>query len=172
MSRRSTSSNGTARIAVVGAPTVDGFHLRAALAAHGVAGARVDLYGITRGEVVLSDYAGEARMIQEPDVEELARHELIFICEPGEVLQRLPEAAPSAVIIDLVRLPVDRVLAARSGARRDPHRREALRGSAPRGSGAGRGAPPVAPRVLPGGGHGRRDAAGGGLRATGRGRAA
>ena len=101
MSRRCASSNGTARIAVVGAPTVVGSHLRAALAEHGVPAARVDLYGTTQGEVVLSEYAGEARMIQEPDVEDLARHELIFICEPSEVASRLAETASASVIIDL-----------------------------------------------------------------------
>ena len=101
MSRRSASSNGTARIAVVGAATVEGVHLRAALARHGVSGARVDLYGATSGEVTLSDYSGEARMIQEPEVEELARHELIFLCEPGDVASRLADAAPGSVIIDL-----------------------------------------------------------------------
>ena len=101
MNRRCASSNGTARIAVVGAPTVDGSHVRAALAEHGVPAARVDLYGTTKGEVVLSEYAGEARMIQDPDAEDLAHHELIFICEAGDLASRLAETAPTAVIIDL-----------------------------------------------------------------------
>ena len=102
MSRPCASSNGKARIAVVGASTVDGVHLRAALAQHGVSGARVDLYGATSGkEVALSEYAGEARMIQEPEVEELARHELIFICEPGDAVSRLAHESPGSVLIDL-----------------------------------------------------------------------
>jgi aspartate-semialdehyde dehydrogenase len=61
----------------------------------------VDLYGATGGEVLLSEYAGEARMIQEPDVEELARHELIFLCEPGEASRLVVGAAPRSLIIDL-----------------------------------------------------------------------
>ncbi len=101
MSPRSASSNGTPRIAVVGAPTVDGVHVRAALAQHGVPGARVDLFGTTEGEVVLSDYAGEARMVQELDLEELASHELIFVCEPGDIASRLADVAHAAVILDL-----------------------------------------------------------------------
>jgi aspartate-semialdehyde dehydrogenase len=99
----------------VGAPTVDGSHLREALARRGVQGSRVDLYGATRGEVVLSEYAGEARMIQEPQVAEVARHELIFLCEPGEVAAELARAAPASVIIDL-----QNCLPAEIGARRVP----------------------------------------------------
>ena len=91
MNRRCASSNGTARIAVVGAPTVDGSHVRAALAKHGVPAAQVDLYGTTKGEVVLSEYAGEARMIQDPDAEDLAHHELIFIC--GETAAPIRQTA-------------------------------------------------------------------------------
>ncbi len=92
---------GRARVAIVGAPTVEGTHLRQALAEHGVPGRQVDLYGSTAGEVVLSEYAGEARLIQDPELEEVARHELIFVCESGEVVSRLAAAAPSSVIIDL-----------------------------------------------------------------------
>jgi len=99
MNRRGASSDGRPRIAVVGAVTVDGSHLRAALVKHGVPGARVDLYGTTEGEVVLSDYGGEARMIQEPDLEDLARHELIFLCEHADAA--LADAVPGSVIIDL-----------------------------------------------------------------------
>jgi len=101
MSRPSASGNGAARFAVVGAPTLDGSHLREALAKQGVPGARVDLYGTTRGEVVLSEYAGEARMIQEPELDEVAGHELIFLCECGKLAQRLSAAAAGSVIIDL-----------------------------------------------------------------------
>jgi aspartate-semialdehyde dehydrogenase len=49
----------------------------------------------------LSEYAGEARMIQEPDLEEVARHELIFLCEPGEVARKVVSAAPASVVIDM-----------------------------------------------------------------------
>jgi aspartate-semialdehyde dehydrogenase len=101
MSRFSTEPSGPARVAVVGASSVDGSHLRDALAERGLPGGLVDLYGTTAGEVVLSEYAGEARMIQEIDLAEVARHDLIFICEPGEAAARLAEAAGSSVIIDL-----------------------------------------------------------------------
>jgi aspartate-semialdehyde dehydrogenase len=88
-------------VAVVGAPSVDGSHLRAALAERGVEGSCVDLYGTTAGEVVLSEYAGEARMIQEPELGEVAGHEVIFLCEPCEIATQLAEAARGSVIIDL-----------------------------------------------------------------------
>src|SRR5262245_42068521 len=101
MSPRSAEPAGAPRIAIVGAPTVGGTHVREALAAHGVPGRRVDLYGAQRGEVLLSEYAGEARMVQEPELDEVARHALIFLCEPGEVAGRLPAAAAESVIIDL-----------------------------------------------------------------------
>jgi aspartate-semialdehyde dehydrogenase len=101
MSLRSVKPLGETRVAVVGAPTIEGAHVREALAERGVQGSRVDLYGTTRGEVVLSEYAGEARMIQEPDVGEVASHELIFICEMGELAAELTRAAPSSVVIDL-----------------------------------------------------------------------
>jgi aspartate-semialdehyde dehydrogenase len=101
MNRRSADSSGPTRVAVVGAPSVEGSHLRDALAKRGVPGGRVDLYGATGGEVVLSEYDGEARMIQEPDLDEVARHELIFLCEAGEVAARVAAAAPASVVIDL-----------------------------------------------------------------------
>jgi aspartate-semialdehyde dehydrogenase len=101
MSRRFTESNGRTRVAVIGAPSVEGSHLREALAERGVPGGRVDLYGATGGEVVLSEYNGEARMIQEPDLEEVARHELIFLCEADELAARVAAAAPGSVVIDL-----------------------------------------------------------------------
>jgi aspartate-semialdehyde dehydrogenase len=99
MSPRATDA--APRVAVVGAPTVDGSHLRDALAERGVRGDRVDLYGVTGGEVVLSEYAGEARMVQEPDVCEVAGHDLIFLCEPCEAVAELARTAKSSVIIDL-----------------------------------------------------------------------
>lgn len=102
MSPRSARPAGTARIAVVGAPTEAGARLREALAEHGVPGERVDLYGVTHGEVVLSEYAGEARLIQEPDVTEIASHDVIFLCEGGELASRVASAAhPGTAIIDL-----------------------------------------------------------------------
>ncbi|HET9300407.1 MAG TPA: hypothetical protein VFO11_10710, partial [Candidatus Polarisedimenticolaceae bacterium] len=65
MSPRRAEYTGTARVAVVGAETPAGARLRAALAASGFPGARLDLFGDNPGEeAVLSEYAGEARLIQ------------------------------------------------------------------------------------------------------------
>ena len=76
-------SAGTARIAVVGASSPDGSRIREALSRAGVPGARVALYGETGGEAVLSEYADEARLIQEVDLDEIAGREVVFLCEAG-----------------------------------------------------------------------------------------
>jgi aspartate-semialdehyde dehydrogenase len=103
MSRRSASRAGTARVAVVGSASAEGTHVRAALAGRGVAGARVDLYGVTHGEAVLSEYDGEARLIQEPEPAEVGGHDVVFLCEPGEAsASLLPLAAGASVVLDLV----------------------------------------------------------------------
>jgi aspartate-semialdehyde dehydrogenase len=103
MSRRSASSAGTARVAVVGSASAEGTHVRAALAGRGVAGARVDLYGVTHGEAVLSEYDGEARLIQEPEPAEVGGHDVVFLCEPGEAsASLLPLAGGASVVLDLV----------------------------------------------------------------------
>ncbi len=91
------------RVAVLGAPTNDGGLLRAALVRHGVAGSRVDLYGTTHGETVLSEYDGEARLIQEPDLEEIADHRIIFLCEEGPLADQVVQATrEDCVVIDLL----------------------------------------------------------------------
>jgi len=93
---------GKARVAVVGAATFEGGRLREELARHGVPGGRVDLYGSARGEAVLSEYGGEARLIQEPDVEEIARQDVVFLCEKSEAADRILRAAGrGATLIDL-----------------------------------------------------------------------
>jgi aspartate-semialdehyde dehydrogenase len=89
------------RIAVLGAPSPEGVLVRQALEKRRIPGERVTLYGRTTGEVVLSEYAGEARMIQDPDPDLFGTHALIFNCEAGELAQDLVDAAPDAVIIDL-----------------------------------------------------------------------
>jgi aspartate-semialdehyde dehydrogenase len=89
------------RVAIVGASTPEGAHLRGALIESGVAGSRVDLYGVRRGEVLVSEYGSEARLIQEPDLEAVVGHELVFLCEPGEFAARLGRAAGDAVVIEL-----------------------------------------------------------------------
>lgn len=96
-------SNGSPRVAVLGAPTEDGGSLCKALAEFGVSGGRVNLYGAMGDEVVLSEYAGEARMVQAPDVEEIAGHDIVFVCEPGQVVSEVLAAAGSdTVVIDML----------------------------------------------------------------------
>lgn len=109
MSGRSAEASREARIAVVGASTQVGGNVRDALVVAGVPGARVDLYGASCGEVLLSEYAGEARMIQEPELSEVAAHDIVFLCEPGEIARRIAGAADSrCLIIDLLGcLPAD-----------------------------------------------------------------
>jgi aspartate-semialdehyde dehydrogenase len=102
MSLHFAERSGEARVAVVGAPTAEGVQLREALEQARVPGARVDLYGISDGEALIGEYAGEARLIQEPDLDEIARHEVIFLCERGAHVGRVLLAAPpDALIIDL-----------------------------------------------------------------------
>lgn len=102
MNPRSAEPSRHSRIAVVGAPTEDGNLLRKALERLRVPGARVDLYGSGNGEALIGEYAGEARLIQQFDPDEIAGHDLIFLCERSEAARRvLAAASPTAVVIDL-----------------------------------------------------------------------
>ena len=97
------------RIALLGAPTPDGCRVRAALAEQKVPGDRIDLYGATSGDVILSDYDGEPRVVQEPDLDVIAAHDVIFICEAGEIAEQIPAVArPDALVIDLIDCLPDR----------------------------------------------------------------
>jgi aspartate-semialdehyde dehydrogenase len=91
-------------LAVVGAETPTGARLRAALAASGFPGVRLDLFGERAGdEAVLSEYAGEARLIQPALPAEIAGHAVVFLCERGEAARRLVrEAGASVALVDLV----------------------------------------------------------------------
>jgi aspartate-semialdehyde dehydrogenase len=103
MSRRSGKESNEARIAVVGAASSDGSRLREQLACFGVPGSRIDLFGGTGGEPVISEYDGEARLVQEPEPSDVTRYDLIFVCEAGESARRCIAAAPpGALVIDLV----------------------------------------------------------------------
>lgn len=103
MSRHSDRRSGGARIAVIGATTQDGSRVRERLAGLGVPGARVDLYGGGRGEAVISEYDGEARLIQEPDPGETEDHDVIFLCEAGEAAELAASRAPAdSLVIDVV----------------------------------------------------------------------
>ncbi len=104
MNLRCAKGSGTARVAIIGAATPSGTRLREALAAAGVPGARVELYGTTHGEVVLSEYDGEARLIQEPDLAAIASRDLVFLCEASDVAGRVaPNAGGHPILVDLVR---------------------------------------------------------------------
>lgn len=105
MSLRSVNSrtNGHGRVAVLGAATEDGTLVKEALEQARVPGARVNLYGTSRGEALISEYRGEARLIQDPELDEIARHDLIFLCERGELAGRiLSGAGCEALVIDLL----------------------------------------------------------------------
>ena len=115
MAQPRTNKNGTARIAVVGAESHSGGLLRAALAASKVPGSRVNLYGLAGDEAVISAYDGEARLIQDPNLPEIVAHDVVYLCEPGELAAQVIEtAAPTCTVIDLIGcLPgdVDTILA-------------------------------------------------------------
>ena len=64
---RAISDRSTGRIGVLGAASPAGAHLKAALADRGVPGVRVTLYGHQREVAVLSEYDGEARLVQPGD---------------------------------------------------------------------------------------------------------
>lgn len=104
MSPRRAEYTGTARVAVVGAETPAGARLRAALAASGFPGARLDLFGDNPGEeAVLSEYAGEARLIQPASPGEVSGHGVVFLCERGDTVRRLVrQSGPGVTYIDLV----------------------------------------------------------------------
>jgi len=103
MSRSRAEIKGRARVALIGASTVDGIGLRQALVGAGVPGSRVDLYASQTGEALISEYDGEARLIQDPDLEEIAAHDVIFLCEPGALSEQVARAArPGTIVIDLI----------------------------------------------------------------------
>jgi len=113
MSRRSAEPTGTARVAVVGAGSAAGTRVREALVRAGVPGERVDLYGSTGGETVLTEYGDEARLMQEPDLAELGRRDVVFSCEDGDHAARLACLASSGhTVLDLA-----------DGLKADPRRR-------------------------------------------------
>ena len=64
---------------------------------------QVDFYGASNGEVLVSEYAGEACLIQEPDPTEIAEHAVVLVCERGESTERVAERLGGAqTVIDLV----------------------------------------------------------------------
>jgi aspartate-semialdehyde dehydrogenase len=89
-------------VALVGASTSDGNRVRKALMERGIPGSRVDLYGQSNGEVLISEYNGEARLVQSGEVEEVAGHDLVLLCERGTLAAKIAAATRGgSVVIDL-----------------------------------------------------------------------
>ncbi len=87
---------------MVGAGTVLGGGLLSALAGTGIPGERVELFGTTRGEAVLGEYGGQARLLKETDPEALASFAVIFLCERSDAARRiLGRPGEGQVVIDL-----------------------------------------------------------------------
>jgi len=98
-----------ARLALVGAETPEGARIREALADRGISGERVNLFGRTQGEAVLSEYAGEARLIQEPETAEVMGHDVIFLCETSDATHRILSVhQPETLVVDVVGCAGDR----------------------------------------------------------------
>jgi aspartate-semialdehyde dehydrogenase len=97
-----TTEPATGRIAVLGAASPAGTHLRTALADRGVPGARVELFGRKRSVAVLSEYDGEARLVQAAGELDAGACQAVFVCEPGHDPGILTEAAAAGtVVIDM-----------------------------------------------------------------------
>jgi len=87
------------RVAVLGAATPAGAHLKAALADRGLPGARVALFGLQREVAVLSEYDGEARLVQAADELDAAAYAAIFVCEVGHAIADLTRAAAAGTLV-------------------------------------------------------------------------
>ena len=99
MSPFSVSLEGTARVAVVGSTTMCGTRLRQMLAECGVPGSRVELYAAAdASEPILSEFDGEARLIQTPDLDDLLSRDIVFLCETGALVDRVVDRAATAVV--------------------------------------------------------------------------
>ena len=96
MSPLSASPTGTARAAVLGSTTSCGTRLRQMLAEFGVPGSRVDLYAaVDSAEPILSEYKGEARLVQKPDLDELLSRDVVFLCETGKFVEGVADRVAS-----------------------------------------------------------------------------
>lgn len=99
---RSSAEGRGGRIAVFGAASPTGAHVKVALANRGVPGARVELYGHRREVVVLSEYDGEARLVRSADELDPAACAAVIVCEPVIDAHGLVGASDSGtVIIDM-----------------------------------------------------------------------
>ncbi len=87
------------RVAVLGAASPAGSYVKAALADRAVPGERVALFGHESEIAVLSEYDGEARLVQpaaELDPESCAA---ILVCEPGYETEGLVRAADAGTLV-------------------------------------------------------------------------
>ena len=87
------------RIAVLGAASPAGAHLKSALAERGIPGGRVDLFGLQREVAVLSEYDGEARLVQAAGTLDASAYGAIFLCELGHDGAGLTQAAASGTLV-------------------------------------------------------------------------
>jgi len=87
------------RIAVLGAASPAGAHVKAALADRGIPGGRVALFGLQREVAVLSEYDGEARLVQAAAELDAATYGAIFVCELGHDVAGLTQAAVSGTLV-------------------------------------------------------------------------
>jgi len=102
MSRSRADSPSLPKVAVLGADAPIGADVRSALEAAGVPGSGVDLFGTQAAEPILSEYAGEARLIQRPDREALAAHAAVFVCEDGaEARGLVADGGGDRLVLDL-----------------------------------------------------------------------
>ncbi|HEX4825028.1 MAG TPA: Asd/ArgC dimerization domain-containing protein [Candidatus Polarisedimenticolaceae bacterium] len=90
------------RIAVLGATSPAGGYLRAALAERGIPGERIELYGHGRDVAVLSEYDGEARLVQPAGDLDASGFAALFVCEEGHDANALTAAAgKGSLVVDL-----------------------------------------------------------------------
>ena len=98
MARRS-ADRGVAPVAVLGAASTAGAGVKAALADRGVSGDRVALYGPSSDVAVLSEYDGEARLVQPSEEFDATACAVVFVCERGPEAARLPAAGQAGTLI-------------------------------------------------------------------------
>jgi len=96
---RPIADRASGRIAVLGAASPAGAHLKAALADRGIPGGRVVLFGHQREVAVLSEYDGEARLVQAVDELDAEDYDAVFVCELGYDGGSLSQAANTGTLV-------------------------------------------------------------------------
>jgi len=96
---RPTADPALRRIAILGAASPAGAYVKAALADRGVAGNRVDLFGHRSDVAVLSEYDGEARLVQAAGELDARGCAAVFVCEPGHDATELKAAAETGTLV-------------------------------------------------------------------------